>query len=382
MPKTILQTVAVVLLTFALVACNKGGKENPDEILIGEISSVSGADGAYGLSAHRGILLAIEKANATGGVNGKKLKLVSMDSLGVPDESARAMVKLARQPETLGIITGLISSNALAIAPLAQQYRIPMISTISTHPRVTETSEFVFRSCLIDSLQGDAMAKFAFNTLKAKSVAILRDNKSDYSLGLSEKFISVFKEKGIEIAIIQTYTGGDIDFKAQLTAIRSKKPDVLYLPGYYGDVALIARQAKELGIHATLLGGDGWDSPRLTEVGQKALDGSYFTATISPEFKTPSMHEFKANFIKAYGMGPDGLAVTGYEGVELLIDSLKRAKSQNRADLREALAEAKNIPTLSGKLSIDSKRNAIRNAAVLRIQPQGKLEFVTEVLAN
>lgn len=346
-------------------------------LVLGEVSSMTGVDASYGLSAHQGIVLAINQANQQGGVQGRKIKLVTIDSQGKAEESAQAITQLISRQKVKVIITGVISSNALAMAPIAQKKKISMISTISTHPKVTQVGDAIFRICLMDTFQGKIMAQFSLDHLKLKNAAILRDLKSDYSLGLSESFSSVFQQGGGTLLINQTYSSGDIDFRSQLTVIRSKKPDFIYVPGYYADVALIARQAREMGIRVPLLGGDGWDSPKLKEMGGEALSGSYFSSSYFPTMNSPLLKKFMTDFKEAYGFLPDGLAVTGYEGAQYLVEALKQAKGFDSENIRLALLNLKGFQSVTGELSLDSDRNAIRSAVVLKISSNGSLDHVT-----
>ncbi len=373
----------VYIMMILLTSCSKKSDqsfsnkahESEDSILVGEVSSLTGSEATYGMSAHQGILLAVQEVNLRGGIQGKKIKMVSLDSQGKADESARAISKLITLPGMSSIITGVISSNALAMTPIAQDQKIPFIATISTHPKVTEQGNYIFRVCLMDSFQGIVMAKFAFDTLGVKKVAIFRDLKSDYSAALAESFIATFQKAGGEIVIHQTYSAGDIDFKAQLTAIRAKQPSLLYLPGYYTDVSLIARQARDLGLNIPLAGGDGWDSSKLREIGGKALQGSYYSASYSYQNPSPLLKEFLSSYKKMYGILPDGLAVTGYEGMQVLISALKSAQSLNPEGIRSALAKLSDLTTVTGKISFDSSRNAIRSAVILEIKKDGDAEY-------
>jgi branched-chain amino acid transport system substrate-binding protein len=376
--------LAVNLLVFGS-SCTKKQVHSPqkqgdaDVLKIGEVSSMTGAEATYGKNAHQGILLGIDEMNEAGGIKGKKLKLITLDSQGNPDESARAITKLITQEGVLSVLTGVISSNALAMAPIAQQHQIPFLATIATNPKVTDLGNFIFRTCLMDSFQGVAMAKFALQNLKMKRLVILRDIKSDYSVGLAETFASTLKSGGGEVIMEQSYSAGDIDFRAQLTSIRSKDADGIFVPGYYTDVSLIARQARELGLKAPLLGGDGWDSPLLKEIGGDALSGSYFSGYYSPDDSSPRLKSFITRYQKAYGVVPDGLALMGYEGTQLFINALKRAKTLSPKDIREAFAETKNVETVSGKISMNSHRDAARPAVVLKIEKSGSIKYQTKI---
>jgi branched-chain amino acid transport system substrate-binding protein len=222
------------------------------------------------------------------------------------------------------------------------------------------------------------MADFSLTHLKAKTAAIFRDQKSDYSIGLADFFIKRFKEKGGTIVSDQSYVAGDIDFKSQLTTIRGQKPDVIFVPGYYTEVGLIAKQAKELGLKAPLLGGDGWDSSKLYEIGGKALDGCYFSNHASPESKDPKVQEFVKKYQAKYGAVPDALATLGYDAVGVLAAALKTTKSLDGPGIRDAIAATKSFPGVTGVISLDADRNAVKSAVVLKISG-GKSSYVSTV---
>jgi branched-chain amino acid transport system substrate-binding protein len=337
------------------------------EILVGEVGSMTGSEATFGTSTHQGIELAINEANSAGGVKGKKLRVISVDDQGKPEEAATAVTKLINQDKVAAILGEVASSRSLAMAPIAQSNKIPMITPSSTNPKVTEQGDYIFRVCFIDPFQGSVMAKFAVEDLKTKNVAIMRDVKSDYSLGLADFFKATLEKMGGKVIAEQSYSSGDLDFKAQLTAIRGKKPDAIFVPGYYTEVGLIGRQARELGIKVPLLGGDGWDSPKLKEIGGKSMDNTYFSNHYSSEDKSPHVQQFIANFKQAYGVVPDGLAAMGYDAAKVLIDSMNRAKSVAAADLRDAIASTKDYPGVTGKITINEKRDAVKSAVVLKV---------------
>jgi branched-chain amino acid transport system substrate-binding protein len=270
------------------------------------------------------------------------------------------------------------SSLSLAAAPICQQNKIPMISPSSTNPKVTQVGDYVFRVCFIDPFQGQVMSDFAMNNLKAQTAAILRDQKSDYSMGLADFFVKRFKEKGGTIVSDQSYVAGDVDFKSQLTNIREQKPDVIFVPGYYGEVGLIAKQARELGIKVALLGGDGWDSSKLYEIGGAALDGCYFSSHYSPESTDPKVQDFVKKYQAKYGEVPDALATLGYDAMGVLAAALKNAKSLSETDIRDAIAATKAYAGVTGSISLDANRDAVKPAVVLKIE-NSKASYVTTV---
>lgn len=349
-----------------------------DVIRIGEVGSMTGSEATFGISTHNGVDLAIRQINAAGGIKGKKLEVIALDDQGKPEEAATAVTKLITQNGVTAILGEVASSRSLAMAPIAQQHGIPMITPSSTNPKVTQIGDFIFRVCFIDPFQGHVMAKFAAENLKLKKVAILRDVKNDYSVGLANFFSETFKKAGGEIVIDQSYSAGDMDFKSQLTAIRAKAPEAIFVPGYYTEVGLIGRQARELGLKVPLMGGDGWDSPKLKEIGGEALNGSYFSNHYSAEDKAPHVQEFISKYKEAFGVIPDGLAAMGYDAAKVLADGMTRAKSLNPADIKAALAETKDYQGVTGKITIDGERNAVKSAVVLKVDG-GDFKYQTTI---
>jgi len=347
-------------------------------IKIGEVGSMTGSEATFGNSTHQGIALAIQEINASGGVKGKKLELISIDDQGKPEEAATAVTKLISQDQVTAILGEVSSSRSLAMAPIAQNFKVPMISPSSTNPKVTEQGDYIFRVCFIDPFQGTVMAKFAQEQLKAKKVAILRDVRNDYSIGLASFFAETFKKGGGEIVIEQSYSAGDIDFKSQLTAIRSKNPEAIFVPGYYTEVGLIARQAKELGIQVPLLGGDGWDSPKLKEIGGDAMNQSYFSNHYSTEDQSPVVQNFISKFKETYHSTPDSLAAMGYDAARVIADAMKRTTGTTSKDLRDAIAATQNFEGVTGKITIDTLRNAVKSAVVLKVE-NGAYKYQTTI---
>ena len=277
-----------------LASCNGAGGSSTgsgdaaaEEILIGEYGSLTGEDATFGTSTKNGIDIAVDEINAAAGLLGKKVRVIVEDDQGKAEEANIVVTKLITKDKVVAVLGEVASSRSLAAAPVAQQYSVPMISPSSTNVEVTRKGDYVFRVCFLDPFQGFVMAKFATTTLKMTKVAILRDIKSDYSVGLANAFIENFKKMGGTIVGDESYSAGDTDFNAQLTSIKAKNPQAIFVPGYYTAVGLIARQAKKQGIAAPLLGGDGWDSPKLTEIGGAALDGSFFTNHYSVEDPSP-----------------------------------------------------------------------------------------------
>lgn len=351
-------------------------------ILLGEIGSLTGPEATFGDSTHKGILLAVSEVNAKGGVKNKKLEIKVYDDQGKPEEAATAMTRLVTQDKVVLVLGEVASSRSLAMAPIAETYKVPMITPSSTNPRVTKESgkvrRFVFRVCFIDPFQGTVMAKFTKEKLKLSKVAVLRDIGNDYSVGLADYFTEKFKQLGGAIITDESYKAGDQDFKAQLTAIKGKRPEAIFVPGYYTDTALIARQARELNMAQPLLGGDGWESAKLYEIGGQALDNSYFSNHYSPDDPNPKIQNFVKKYQKTYGEIPDSLAALGYDSTMIAVDAMSRAKDLNGESIREMLANTKNFDGITGSITIDSDHNAVKSAVVLRIKDK-KPHYVTTV---
>jgi branched-chain amino acid transport system substrate-binding protein len=359
-------------------ASSRAGDAAASEIVIGEFGSLTGSTATFGISTKNGIDLAIEQINKSSGVLGKPVRVIVEDDQTKPEEAQTVVTKLINKDHVLAVLGEVASSRTLAAAPVAQQAGIPLISPSSTNPKVTQVGDYVFRVCFIDPFQGLVMAKFATNTLKVKNVAVLRDIKNDYSVGLADVFIENFKKMGGVIIGDQSYSEGDTDFSAQLTSLQALHPQAIFVPGYYSEVGLIARQAKKLGVNVPLLGGDGWDSPKLTEIGGNAINGSYYSNHFSVEDPSPAIQKFVSDYKARYGVVPDGLAGLGYDAANILFDAMKRANSTDPAKVRDALAQTKDFPAVSGNVTIDKDRNAVKSAVVLEVK-DGKLKYVETV---
>lgn len=348
-----------------------------EEILVGEFTSLTGPSASFGQSSHKGTELAVEQINAAGGVLGKKIRLITEDDQSQAGQPATIVRKLISQDNVVAILGEVASSKSLEAAPICQQNSIPMITPASTNPKVTEVGDHVFRICFIDPFQGTVMSKFA-RARGWKRIAVLTDVKQDYSVGLSEFFIKDFQASGGEIVREQKYSSGDKDFKPQLTSIKAAQPDAIFVPGYYGEVALIAKQARLLGIKVPLLGGDGWVGDSLLKVAGKSLDGCYFSAHFSATDKSGKIQNFVTMFQARYGEIPDDMAALGYDSVMILADAIRRAGTTEAAPLRDAIAGTKDFSGVTGQITLDEKRNASKPAVILSID-KGGFQFVETV---
>ena len=358
----------------ALVAagCAPGG--NSKEIVVGEYGSLTGNTATFGQSTKNGSEMAFAEINQAGGLLGKQVKLIVEDDQSKPEEAATAVTKLINQNNVQAVLGEVASSRSLAAAPICQGAKVPMVTPSSTNPKVTQVGDYIFRVCFTDIQQGEADAKFAAKSLKLKKAAILYDVRNDYSVGLRLVFMQKFKEYGGEIVAEQSYSEGDSDFRAQLTQLKSVNPEIIYVPGYYTEVGTIARQARDLGITVPLCGGDGWDSPRLWEIGGKALNGCYFSNHYSVDDPAPAVQKFVADYKAKYGATPDALAALGYDAARIYADAVKRANSAEPSKVRDALAATKNFSGVTGSITIDAERNAVKPVVILKVQ-DGKKVF-------
>jgi branched-chain amino acid transport system substrate-binding protein len=299
------------------------------------------------------------------------------DDQGRPEQAKTVISKLINQDKVQAVLGEVASSNSLAAAPVAQEAKIPMNTPSSTNPKVTEVGDYISRVCFIDPFQGSVMAKFAANTLKAKTAAIIGDVQSDYSKGLTQFFRQEFEKSGGRIVSEQTYAQTDPDFKAQLTSIRNSNPDVIYIPGYYGQVGIIARQARELGMNMPLLGGDGWDSPELWKLGGESLKNAYISNHYSADNPAPEIQNFVKTYQAKFNTVPDALAALAYDSMNVLADAIKRAGGAgDSAKLKDAINATKNFAGVTGLISLDGTRNAVKPAVVLALNPGGsKFDF-------
>ena len=349
-----------------------------DEIKVGEFAALTGGSASFGQSSHKGTELAFDEINAAGGVSGKKFKLITEDDQSVAGQPATIVRKLIAQDKVVAVLGEVRSSATLEAAPICQQDKIPLISPAATNPKVTEVGDYVSRICFIDPFQGTVMAKFALSK-GWKKVAVLTDVKQDYSVGLAEFFTKGFTAGGGQIVKEQKYSTGDKDFKPQLTSIKASKPDAIFIPGYYGEVALIGKQARLLGLKVPLLGGDGWVGDSLLKVGGNSLDGSFFSCHFSADDQSPAVQEFVKRYeAKFKGEKPDDMAALGYDSAMILADAIKRAGATDGDKLKDAIAATKDYKGVTGVITLDAQRNATKPAVILTIG-NGGFQYVESV---
>ena len=364
--------IASVLVASLVAGC---GSKGDKDIKIGMVYELTGNTASYGTSAANGAKLAFKEINASGGVLGKQIKIVSADNKGEPSESANAMSKVISQDKVVAVTGFTVSSCGIAASAVAEANKIPFVAAATVNPKVTfdertgKVKDYTFRACFIDSFQGTVGANFALNGLKASKTAIMTDSSSDYSKGLTDIFRSTYVKAGGKIVAEESYLQKDQDYKPILTKIKAQNPDLLYIPGYYEDVGKIIKQARELGMTIPVLGADAWDSPVLVEIGgAQPLNNTYFTNFYSIEDKNPVSNAFVEAYKKEYGQTPDSMAAMGYDAAKLLVDAIKRADSTDAKKIKEALAATKNFSSVSGEMSLNERHDAVRGVVIFELK--------------
>ncbi|MFB6466337.1 ABC transporter substrate-binding protein [Cytobacillus sp. Hz8] len=380
--------VASSLLTGILAGCsgaNSSSGGGGDKIKIGVNLELSGNVASYGESLSQGIDLAVNEINKSGGVDGKKFDVVKVDNKSDAAEATNGAIKLTSQDKVTAIIGAATSGNTVAQAQIANDNKTVLLTPSGTAPNVTvgdngKLNEYVFRTSFIDPFQGTVAANFAYNTLKIKKAAIFADSASDYAKGLAASFKKTFEAAGGEVVAEEAYMAKDTDFRSTLTRIKSKKPEYVFIPGYYEEVGLIIKQARELGLNVPFMGADGWDSPKLVELaGAKALNNTYITNHYSSEDPDKNIQKFVTAFKeKNDGASPNAFNALGYDTVYLLADAIKRAGSTDPSKIKDALAKTKDLSLVTGVISIDKDHNPIKSATVLEYK-DGKQVFNTKV---
>jgi branched-chain amino acid transport system substrate-binding protein len=371
---------ALILITAVYVAMLNGCRSSREsgEIVIGHYASMTGPEATFGRSTDNGIKLAVDEINQAGGINGKKVRVITYDDKGEQREAGSAVTRLVNSDRVVAVLGEVASGLSLVGAPVCQENGVPMVSPSSTNPKVTEVGDMIFRVCFIDPFQGWVCAKFASEHLKAKKAAILYDQVAPYAVGLQEEFAKAFKGFGGEIVSTQTYQKGDPDFSAQLTKIRAAQPQVIFIPGYYTDVGNIALQARKLGIDVPLLGGDGWDSSKLGEIAGKSINDCFYSNHYSHQDPNPRVQDFIRKYKERHKDVPDGLAALGYDAARILCDAIGRTSKGSGAEIASELAKTKDFDGVTGKISIDKDRNAVKPAVMLEMK-NGEPTYVSTI---
>jgi branched-chain amino acid transport system substrate-binding protein len=370
--------IAALLATFLAAACRPDREaqtaEPSGDIPVGVYGALTGDQAAFGTSTVNGVRIAAEEINAAGGVLGRKIRLVVEDDQGRAEEAASVVTKLITSNDVAVLIGENSSNQSLAAAPIAQSNGVPMISPSSTNPAVTEKGEYIFRVCFTDPYQGKALAAFVRSNLKLDNAAILVDKKNDYSVGLAGVFRKEFEAAGGKIVAEQFYSGGDTEFRPQLTAVKAQSPQAVFIPGFYTEVGQIAIQARDLGITVPLIGGDGWDSPVVIQIGGKAIEGSYFSDHYFVGDTRPVVQKFVAEYEKRHGKKPEATAALGYDALHIWANAARRANSIDKKLVRDQIAATKDYEGVSGTITMGPDRNPIKPVAMIKIE-NGQMNF-------
>ncbi len=380
--KLVVLSMVALLMTGMLAGC---GNSASKDIKIGILNEMTGGNATFGTSSANGAKMAIKEANAKGGVLGKQIQAVIADNKSEPSESANAMTKLATQDKVVAVTGIFSSSNAIATSSVAEVSKLSYMAIGATNPKVTvdektsKVKDYTFRVCFIDPFQGTVGANFVLSTLKLNKAVMLVDSSSDYSKGLASFFKDAFTKGNGSVLAEEAYLQKDQDFKTILTKIKALNPEVIYVPGYYEEVGKIVKQARELGITAPIVGGDGWDSPKLVEIaGPEALNHTYFTNHYAVDDTSATSQAFVAAYKQEYGQAPDAMAVLSYDGTNILIDAIKRANSVEADKIREALAATKEYPAITGSTTLNQTHDAVKNAVIIEMK-DGKQVFKATV---
>lgn len=364
--------------TLIVMACSPGREaqtaDTTGDIPVGVYAALTGGEAAFGTATVNGVKIAADEINAAGGVLGRRIRLVIEDDQGRAEEAASVVTKLIAASNVEALIGENSSSQSLAAAPIAQTSGVPMVSPSSTNPKVTEKGEYIFRVCFTDPLQGKALAAFVRNELKLDTAAILIDKKTDYSVGLGGVFRKEFEGAGGKIVAEQSYSGGDTEFRPQLTTIRAASPQALFIPGFYTEVGQIAIQARDLGLTIPLVGGDGWDSATVIEIGGKAIEGSYFSDHYFVGDTRPVVQKFVAEYRKRHGKNPEANAALGYDALYIWANAAKRANALDRKAVRDQIAATKDYEGVAGTITMGPDRNPIKPVAMIKIE-NGQMNF-------
>ena len=368
------RVVLLILLLLPLLACQ------PKPIRIGAFLSLTGSTAAYGISAANAINLATEETNLEGPIDGWRRIVVEIEDDHSNTQEVPSIVNhLIKEHEVKALLAEPVSTRAMMAAPIAQENKIVMISSASVRPELTRLGDYIFRACFVSSTEGEAIAKFANDKLKAKTAAIILDDKNDYAVVLAGYFAEAFRKLGGQIVRQQQYDANASDLSTQMQAIKTAAPDIIFAPGFYTTAPLVAREVKRAGIKSILIGSDGWDSPELMKDGSEVFEGVYFANHFWAGSDDPLVRKFVANYRAKYGVDPDAGAATAYDAARMLFDAFKRAKSIESADVRDALAQTKDFPGVTGKITLDANRNAQVPVYMLRIEKGGKFTLQHQV---
>lgn len=376
--KRFVSLIIAIIFIFQLSGCSAKSKDsNSKTINIGAIFPLSGDASTYGNSSKNALDMIVDETNKNGGIDDKKIKIIYEDDENDPKTAAAALKKLIKDEKIAAVLGTTSTKGCLAMAQVASSSKLPMIAPALTNPKPTEESDFIFSASFTDSFQGMAVAKFAAEDLKAKTAGILQNKDDEYSRGLADSFRSNFEKTGGKVIILEEYSTGTQDFALQLTQIKAKKPDVLFVPDYYYSAAIIVKQAKTIGIKSILLGGDGWDSSDFFKIGGNAVNDSYFSSSFSIADNSQEAVKFINSYKTKYGNEPDSYAALAYDSGKILIDAIKKAKKVDGEKIKDAMKQT-DMVGVTGLIKFDENREAMKQADILKME-KGKAVFVKKI---
>jgi len=347
-------------------------------ILVGHYASLTGSEATFGQGTDQAIRIAVEERNARGGVRGRPIKLITLDDASKAAEAGTVVTRLITEHHVDAILGEVASAASLAGGRVAQRYGVPMITPSSVAASITQLGDRISRVCFLNGFQGYAVARFARDNLQATRVGILYDQASAYSTDLAGEFRKSFTALGGTITTNQAYTAGDVNLSAQLQSLKDSNPQAIFLPGYYTDAGNYSIQARKIGITVPILGGDGWDSPKLAELGGPAMEGNYYATHYAFDEDLPAVRGFVATFKAHYGVGPDALDALGYDAANVLFAAMDRAPSLGGAELARAIAATKDFAGVTGRITLDEGRNPVKSAVIIQVR-DGQPHFVARV---
>jgi len=364
-------------LVLGLFACGGG-----EMLKVGLIVPLTGDVRTFGISARNGSMLAFEAVNVAGGIGGRQIQVFAADDRNDPAETGRVGATMIAAEGVVAMLGSVSSDCAEALAIKCQGRLVPMITPTATSPKITvdptgERRSYVFRACFTDPFQGKVAARFVRDSLKLKTAVVMYCPDREYSAGLAEYFTEAFEDLGGRVLASEAYDDGALEFTDILNRVKALGPDLMFLPDYYNVVGTIAKQARELGIKAQFVGGDGWDSPHMDRIAGSAIHGGYFTNHFSAADPRPEVQDWVAKYQAKYGREPDALATLYYDAALLLVEAMRRAPRPETEDIRMALTRIRDFPCVTGKVSFDEWGNPIKSAVVLRYAAEGQRYVAT-----
>ncbi len=376
--------LAAAMLAVPLAGCSADeepgdGSGSSEPIVIGGLAPLTGDVSQYGIAVRNAIEMAVEDINEAGGIlGGRQITFICEDEKGDATEATNAYTKLVDNDGIVALLGDVTSAPCKAVAARAAADNLPMLTPSGTDAEITTIGENVFRTCFIDPYQGQLMANYAAKELNAKTAAVLYDSGDSYSTGIAKAFVEAAKAEGMTITNELGYASGSTDFNAQLTSIKSSNPDVLLLPVYYSDVALIVSQIKQQGITSTLLGADGWDGvaaqldPTTRDV---VADKAFFCSQYSAVSTDPELQAFLTEYKEKYNLEPNMFAVLGYDSMHIMAEAIEKAGSTDSDAIIQALAET-NYDGLTGTTTFDEARNPVREAIITSFDATGAYKVI------